>query len=87
MLLPAVAAWGTRRLPRFPVRSSGQDHVCAFLLRKAHEVQETHETPQEIGVGGGDRAQRRVLIVAEQLLSLTRIQIREPLPAPGLPIG
>jgi hypothetical protein len=21
-------------LPRFPVRSSGQDHVCAFLLRK-----------------------------------------------------
>ena len=34
MLLPAVTAWGTRRLPRFPVRSSGQDHVCAFLLRK-----------------------------------------------------
>ena len=34
MLLPAVAAWGTRRLPRFPVRSTGQDHVCAFLFKE-----------------------------------------------------
>jgi hypothetical protein len=34
--------------PRFPVRSCGKDRVCAFLQGKAHEVQGTHETTQEI---------------------------------------
>jgi hypothetical protein len=37
------------RYPEFPVRSSGKDRVCAFLQGKAHEVQGTHETQQEIG--------------------------------------
>jgi hypothetical protein len=39
----------TSEMPRFPVRSSGQDRVCAFLKGKAQEVQGTHETTQEIG--------------------------------------
>jgi hypothetical protein len=38
LTIPPVAkereGWGTRQFPRFPVRSSGQDHVCAFLLTK-----------------------------------------------------
>jgi hypothetical protein len=37
------------RYPGFPVRSSGKDRVCAFLQGKAHEVQGTRETSQEIG--------------------------------------
>jgi hypothetical protein len=38
----------TGQIPRFPVRSCGKDRVCAFLRGKAHEVQGTHETTQEI---------------------------------------
>jgi hypothetical protein len=41
-----ISKWGR---PEFPVRSSGKDRVCAFLKGKAHEVQGTHETTQEIG--------------------------------------
>ena len=37
------------RYPEFPARTSGEEGVCAFLQGKAHEVLETHETPQEIG--------------------------------------
>jgi hypothetical protein len=48
---PAVSHISRKRArcPEFPVRSSGQDSVCAFLKGKAHEVQGTHETAQEIG--------------------------------------
>ena len=62
MLLPAVAAWGTRRL------------VEGIVPRSAFFSSFSCRPP------GSGR------IIAEQLLSLTRIQTREPLPAPGLPI-
>ena len=113
-------------LPRFPVRSSGQDHVCAFLLRKGawsagnprdstgnrgwwrvepksaffssfscrrqasllkSETWATHSMNREDEIRGlKGRPPGSGRIIAEQLLSLTRIQTREPLPAPGLPI-
>jgi hypothetical protein len=37
------------RPPEFPVRTAGQDRVCAFLHGKAHKVRGTHESSQEIG--------------------------------------
>jgi hypothetical protein len=36
-------------MPEFPVRSFGQDRVCASLKGEAHEVPGSHEAPQEIG--------------------------------------
>jgi hypothetical protein len=58
------------RCPEFPVRSSGQESVCAFHQGKAHEVQGTHETSQEIGDVGhpcswwGERFEVRAVLEA-----------------------
>jgi hypothetical protein len=38
----------TGAYPDFLSRCAGQDRVCAFLLRKAHDVCQRHQHPQEI---------------------------------------